>query len=195
MAISIAAATTQHPCIIACCGDKGLLIFDMVEYNLLTLQDARNTHGEKQSTCMAVCGESDVVILATRNETCVTPWNLNQQESRQPFEVGHQQGITSLASCIVQGKMIIVTGSLDKTAIVWDYESGKVLQRLAGSHTDTITAVATHSPTASSHYPYSVVTGSTDMTAVVWDLLSGCVLNVLAGAHSEVSSLNSKTST
>ena len=68
----------------------------------------------------------------------------------------------------------IVTGSGDRTAIVWDAASGDRLFTLAG-HAGYVSSVA-YSPDGS-----RIVTGSEDRTAIVWDAASGSQLTTLAG--------------
>ena len=60
----------------------------------------------------------------------------------------------------------VVTGSADKTAILWDAASGKKLQTFPG-HTGEIWSVAL------SGDGKLVVTGSVDRTAILWDAASG----------------------
>ena len=62
-----------------------------------------------------------------------------------------------------------MTGSYDKTAKLWDLESGRCLHTFAG-HTDRISAVAV-TPNGS-----KVVTGSGDHTVKFWDLRTGQLL-------------------
>ena len=65
----------------------------------------------------------------------------------------------------------ILTGSQDKTAILWDLH-GNVLQTFSG-HTSEVYSVA-FSPDGQ-----SILTGSNDKTAILWDL-HGNVLQVTA---------------
>jgi WD40 repeat protein len=72
----------------------------------------------------------------------------------------------------------VVSGSNDHTAIVWDAESGKALQRLVG-HAFGVTAVAFSADGG------RVVTGSIDHTARVWDAKTGELLAMLKGVHKQ----------
>jgi len=67
----------------------------------------------------------------------------------------------------------IVTTMGDRTARVWDAQTGKMLETLAG-HTDTI-ATAAYSPDGK-----RIVTGG-DETARIWDAATGRMLLVLSG--------------
>ena len=68
----------------------------------------------------------------------------------------------------------IVTASWDRTAIVWDAESGQKIRTLVG-HTDVVHS-ATFSPDG-----LRIVTASRDKTAIVWDAESGQRIRGSAG--------------
>ncbi|QUW02760.1 AAA-like domain-containing protein [Chloracidobacterium validum] len=89
----------------------------------------------------------------------------------QNFE-GHLDTVWSI-SFSPDGKKII-TGSADKTARIWDAETGRELRRLEG-HSDVIHSVDI---TLDGR---KVVTGSYDKTARIWDLESGNELRKLEG--------------
>merc|ERR1712150_269598 len=61
-----------------------------------------------------------------------------------------------------------ITGSHDKTAIIWDVATGEQLLVLKG-HSDRIKAVAV--------FPAGdkVITGSGDNTAIIWDVQAGAI--------------------
>ncbi|MBU2020340.1 MAG: caspase family protein [Bacteroidetes bacterium] len=67
----------------------------------------------------------------------------------------------------------IVTASDDRTAILWDIESGKILHQFKG-HKHKVNHVS-FSPDGK-----KLVTASTDKTAKVWDVLSGDLLTTLS---------------
>jgi WD40 repeat protein len=77
---------------------------------------------------------------------------------------GHSRTVMSVAFS-PDGKRI-ATGSIDKTAKIWDTESGKELLTLRG-HSNTVESVA-FSPDGK-----RIATGSGDATAKVWDTKSG----------------------
>ncbi len=76
----------------------------------------------------------------------------------------------------------IVTGGADKTAKVWDSQTGKYLLTLKG-HTDRVSSAA-FSPDGQ-----RVVTGSWDKTAQVWDLKTGKAMRTLIGHTGKVHSV------
>jgi WD40 repeat protein/V8-like Glu-specific endopeptidase len=93
---------------------------------------------------------------------------------------GHEKFVTS-AAFSPDGKLI-VTGSWDKTARIWDARSGAELKVLRG-HEDWIRSAA-FSPDGT-----RIVTGSYDNTARIWDARSGAELKVLRGHESIVYSV------
>jgi WD40 repeat protein len=80
------------------------------------------------------------------------------------------------------GGQVILSGSYDRTARVWDPRSGEALGIL-GSHDDAITCVAW------SHDGTLVVTGGWDGVARIWDVRSRSVSRTLRGHGDWVSSV------
>src|SRR3990167_833768 len=89
---------------------------------------------------------------------------------------GHADAITSAA---ISGNKI-VTGSCDKSAIIWDLNTGARLHTLNG-HTKSISSVAISGD--------KVVTGSWDNNAIIWDLNTGKKLHTLNGHTGVVTSV------
>jgi WD40 repeat protein len=87
-----------------------------------------------------------------------------------------------LNTMVVSGPCI-VTGSEDKTAKIWDAQTGQCLKTLSG-HTGCIWSVA-YSP--DNHH---IVTGSEDRTAKVWNTLTGRCLKTLSGHTDAIRSVN-----
>ena len=77
----------------------------------------------------------------------------------------------------------VATGSHDKTARIWNAETGEELVTLTG-HTDFVESVA-FSPDGS-----TIVTGSDDRTAKIWDVESGQELGTLKGHVDELNSVS-----
>lgn len=71
-----------------------------------------------------------------------------------------------VATGVVDGRPVAVTGSLDTTVRVWDLATGRPIGKPLIGHTESVRAVATGvvdgRPVA--------VTGSSDETVRVWDL-------------------------
>jgi len=73
----------------------------------------------------------------------------------------------------------VVTGSSDRTAILWEAASGKKLQTFAG-HTGEVHGVAISGDGA------LVLTGSGDKTAILWEAAGGKKLQTFEGAKAPV---------
>ena len=85
---------------------------------------------------------------------------------------GHESAVNSVALS-PDGRRIL-TGSEDKTARLWDAETGKTLKVLSG-HKGWVTSVAL-SPDGR-----RILTGSQDKTARLWDAETGKALKVFSG--------------
>jgi hypothetical protein len=86
---------------------------------------------------------------------------------------------------------LLVTGSTDKTAVVWFLHDGNYFRTLKDVHTDHITAMAIYAPSSASYrvpgqsvYPM-LITASRDKTAAVWNLSTGEKKHVLSKGHTE----------
>ena len=90
---------------------------------------------------------------------------------RQTFH-GHTEGVTSV--CVTRDGRRLVSGSWDKTAKIWDAETGTEVQTLVG-HSEGVTSVC-----VSPHGAW-IATASRDNTAKVWDAETGNELRTLAG--------------
>ncbi len=86
------------------------------------------------------------------------------------FSQGHWAGVNSVAYSPDGGR--ILTGSLDKTAKVWDAQTGQCLLTLEG-HWASVSSVA-YSPDGG-----RILTGSSDKTAKVCDAQTGACLMTL----------------
>lgn len=82
----------------------------------------------------------------------------------------------------------VITGSYDKTVMVWDIRSGHLLKTLRG-HKDSVTAMDLYVPKSSSEPPL-LVTGSIDTLVIVWNLFTGEPLQTLVGHTDRVCFIN-----
>jgi hypothetical protein len=99
--------------------------------------------------------------------------------------VGHQWGVLSLAYWQDKDgqQKRLITGSADNTACIWDVDSEKVLQTLAG-HTAAVAAVA-FAPDG-----LRVMTGSQDDLAKLWDATKGKEILSLKAHSQEVTAVS-----
>lgn len=110
---------------------------------------------------------------------------LLEQLQRQTWEcdstlTGHTASIKTVALS-TDGK-IIASGSEDKTIIIWDRNTGKVLHTLT-QHSGAVTAVVI-SPDGK-----LLVSGSTDKTIKFWQLPTGFLLRTLTGHTGAITAL------
>jgi WD40 repeat protein len=92
-------------------------------------------------------------------------------------QTGHATNITDM---VLSGDgRRVLTGSHDRTAILWDAETGRKLQTFTG-HADGVRSVAL------SGDGQRVLTGSWDRTAILWDAAKGSKLQTFAGHTSSV---------
>ena len=69
----------------------------------------------------------------------------------------------------------LVTGSTDKTLILWEISSGNIVRSFKGGHTRWVWAVAV-TPSGD-----GIVSGSRDNTAILWNLHDGSILHTFKG--------------
>jgi hypothetical protein len=139
-----------------------------------------------------------VLLTACRTDKFVTVWTLDPVavycKLEAPSGEGHTGGITAMAvyePADPTKQPLLITGSSDKSAVVWFLHDGNHHLTLKDGHTDHITALATYAPSVTSYrapgqsvYPM-LITASRDKTAVVWDLSTGDKKHVLAKGHTE----------
>lgn len=105
-------------------------------------------------------------------------WRRNESCTRI-LKGAHQGGISSLQFCEAQN--VLVTGSFDKTAIVWNMETGQVLRKLEG-HARAIRTLQFDDT--------KLVTGSMDHTLRIWNYHTGQCIRTLEGHTDGVVHLN-----
>ena len=103
---------------------------------------------------------------------------------KKAVELKQLKGHISWIKCVLfspEGTQA-ASGGVDRTARIWDLESGKELYRLEG-HEDNVNCIA-YSPDGK-----RLVTGSNDNNIVLWDIESGRKLKVFEGHKNIVTSL------
>ncbi|MGY3680393.1 hypothetical protein [Streptomyces sp. TE33382] len=81
---------------------------------------------------------------------------------------GHTGWVPAVATGVMDGRTIVVTGSRDKSVRVWDLTSGKQIGKPLTGHDGEVWAVATE---VVDGRPIAV-SGSWDGTVRVWDLIT-----------------------
>jgi hypothetical protein len=93
---------------------------------------------------------------------------------------GHTNVVTGLA--FASGSKRLISGSADRTAIIWDFETRALAHHLTG-HTDAIYAVG-FSPDGA-----RAITGSDDKTLKLWSVPDGAQIATLSGGNDKVRSV------
>jgi len=88
----------------------------------------------------------------------------------------------STVSITPDGKWAI-SGSWDKTCILWDLTTGQVLQTLKG-HQESVTTVSI-TPDGK-----CAISGSADKTCIVWDLISGVPMQIFKGHNGWITAVS-----
>src|SRR5262245_55755876 len=96
------------------------------------------------------------------------------------LQTGHTAGLTGVA--LTGDSKLVLTGSDDGTAILWQTEGGKKIQTFQG-HTYEVTSVALGDD--GKH----AVTGSRDGKAILWEAASGKKLQTFQGSGGGITSV------
>jgi WD40 repeat protein/serine/threonine protein kinase len=100
-------------------------------------------------------------------------WNL---DSRTPVVRYSPHGAVASAALSPDGRLV-ATGSWDKSAKIWDAQSGRAIRKLEGGHTEYVNAVE-FSPDGS-----ELLTASDDGTARLWNVESGKPTDTVFRGH------------
>ena len=109
-----------------------------------------------RSNCWAICGLLVLVLPA-----------VGQERKPEPVVQGHSDDVRSVA--LSGDGSLALTGSYDRTAILWDAKSGEKLRTFSG-HKDNVTSVALSGDAS------LALTGSASGTPILWGV------PILAGA-------------
>ena len=111
-----------------------------------------------------------VPVWATGGTT--TPW-------MRALLSGHTGRVTSVAVGQVDGRAIIVSGSIDQTVRVWDAATGNLVGAPLSGHTGRVTSVAVGQVDGRA----IIVSGSIDQTVRVWDAATGNLVGAPLSGH------------
>jgi len=119
--------------------------------------------------------QGDQVLTIGGNDARL--WDIGTRESSVRFS---PHGAVAAADISPDSKLL-VTGSWDQSAKIWDIASGKALRKLDGLHQGYVNSVR-FSPDGQ-----SILTGCDDGTARLWDVATGGPLEtVFRGHHSRI---------
>ncbi|KAI9314049.1 WD40-repeat-containing domain protein [Dichotomocladium elegans] len=114
-------------------------------------------------------------ILSTSRDRTIKIWDIFTRQCLATYTSSHQGSILCVA--IAPSGKYAVTGSSDRSCIVWSVQSNKScneLQRYTKHHDQSVMSVVfIHNDV--------VVTGSRDATLCIWNVLRGDTLHVLRG--------------
>ncbi|CAM1297019.1 GNB5 (predicted) [Pycnogonum litorale] len=125
---------------------------------------------------MVACGGLD-------NKVTVYPLSFEEDVSSKKKTVGTH---TSYMSCCTfpNSDQQILTGSGDSTCILWDVESGQMLQSFHGHSGDVMSLDLSPSETGN-----TFVSGGCDRMALVWDMRNGQCVQSFEGHESDINAV------
>lgn len=129
-------------------------------------------HGASVITCLQI-DEPNSRLISGADNGSVGLWDLRTGECKAMFP-GHQGGVWALRTT---EDGMLVTGSTDRTLIVWNLNTGQRVWDLIG-HSSTVRCVEVVGA--------YIVSGSRDGTLRVWDAATGRCLHILTGHTASV---------
>jgi WD40 repeat protein len=94
---------------------------------------------------------------------------------------GHTAEVNAIA--VTPNFKVAISGSKDKTCILWDLDTGNILKKLIG-HTSSVNDVAI-TPDGK-----KAISGSLDNICIIWDLNSGRLMHTLKGHTNSITSVD-----
>ena len=132
-------------------------------------------HGGLLWATAFVPGSDDVLTVGGSDARL---WDVKSGQEKMSFS---SHGAVASANFSPDGRLI-VTGSWDHSAKVWDAMTGRVIRKLEGGHTSFVNT-ARFSPDGK-----RILTASDDGTARIWNVETGQVVTTLAGHQDRVRS-------
>lgn len=122
----------------------------------------------------------EIVRIFAGHKRSVYPMVFIPYDEEDPAENGHRVATkTSARGSLRIAEDLLITGSADQTAIVWSFETGKIIHTLK-EHTGALTCVAVDLEGR------ILLTGSTDHTIRSWDIQTGQRIRIFEGHQSSV---------
>lgn len=122
----------------------------------------------------------EIVRIFAGHRRSVYPMVFIPYDEEDPAENGHRVATkTSARGSLRIAEDLLITGSADQTAIVWSFETGKIIHTLK-EHTGALTCVAVDLEGK------ILLTGSTDHTIRSWDIQTGQRIRIFEGHQSSV---------
>eukprot|EP01038_Epipyxis_sp_PR26KG_P005462 gene5462-7563_t len=143
---------------------------------------------------------SPVVVTASWDKTVIF-WNLDNGKLLELYEPEYRPlnprrnkliGHTKSVECAVVFEPVdsscplVITTSLDKSAIIWDYKTAEKIRVITGHDEKVTKCIAVNGEDGNNPW---LITSSEDNTAIVWDILTGDKVRQLNGHAGKVSAL------
>ncbi|MFJ6769900.1 hypothetical protein ACIQOV_02765, partial [Kitasatospora sp. NPDC091257] len=136
-----------------------------VRRQLLALDAAR--YGDRELSALITAVPVEDEPAAPWGVEWATGSQLDRSVRRIP--TGHTDALLAMATAVLDGRPVAVTGGTDRTVRIWDLTTGRQIGQPLTGHTGEVDAVAT----AELDGRPVAVTGGTDRTVRVWDLTTG----------------------
>ncbi len=155
--------------------------------NTIRVWDAASGAGVKTLTddapvyFLSLLGDDRTVISAS-GDTRIRYWNLTQG-TLEGYFVGHTGSAWVCAAATVEGNSTIVSGSPDRTAKIWEFQTGELRHTLSG-HALGVQAVAIASNAQ------TVASGANDGEVKIWDVVTGEADQTIPGTGAGVYDLD-----
>ena len=148
-------------------------------------QQSCTVDGSQQSRTVEAMWTRSMAVSPDRSQVAIgilgVVWIRDVASGRHLRTFQGHRGFVNCAVFSPDGSHVL-SGSEDKTAILWNAASGQQLRTFRGHH-DTVTSVAV-GPNAS-----QVLTGSLDKTAILWNATNGQQLHTFRGHNGTVAAV------
>lgn len=145
-------------------------------------QELDNLGGNKLTniSAVAIAQKKQLVIFAEDNILKICSLENQAKSISKLDQQGHTKATTAVA--VTRDGKKAISGSDDRTLIVWNLDTGEILHTLVG-HTDAVNKVVV-TPDEK-----KAISGSDDYTLIVWNLETGEKLHTLQGHTQRINAL------